>query len=131
MASPRVFVTRKISAPALDLLAQTAEVTVWPEPSPPPREALLFAVRDADGLLSMLTETVDVELLASAPRLKAVSNMAVGYDNIDVAACTARQVVVGNTPGVLTETTADFAFALLLAGARRLVEADAYVRSGQ
>ncbi|MER3485756.1 MAG: D-glycerate dehydrogenase, partial [Chloroflexota bacterium] len=84
-----------------------------------------------EGLLTLLTDRVDRELLAQAPRLRAVSNMAVGYDNIDVAACTARRIPVGHTPGVLTETTADFAFALLMAAARRIPEAIDYVRAGK
>lgn len=92
---------------------------------------MLERVRDAEGLLCMLTDRIDGELLDAAPRLRAVSNYAVGYDNVDVAACTARGIPVGNTPGVLTETTADFAFALLLAAARRVVEADAFVRAGR
>ncbi len=92
---------------------------------------LLAEAREAEGLLTLLTDRVDRELLARAPRLRAVSNMAVGYDNIDVAACTERRIAVGNTPGVLTETTADFAFALLMAAARRVVEADAFVRAGK
>ena len=110
---------------------EIAEVEVWPEPLPPSRDVLKAKAADADGLLCLLTDRIDAELLAGAPRLKVVSQMAVGYDNIDVQACTARGVVVGNTPGVLTETTADLAFALLLATARNLVEAERYTRSGE
>ena len=110
---------------------EIAEVEVWPEPLPPSRDVLKAKAADADGLLCLLTDRIDEELLAGAPRLKVVSQMAVGYDNIDVQACTARGVVVGNTPGVLTETTADLAFALLLATARNLVEAERYTRSGE
>jgi glyoxylate reductase len=87
--------------------------------------------REAHGLITLLTDRVDAGLLAGAPHLRAVSNVAVGYDNIDVAACTARRIAVGNTPGVLTETSADFTFALLLGLARRVAEADAYVRAGR
>lgn len=126
----KVHVTRHIQQEVLDRLARSCELTVGPD-EPPSRAALLDAVRDCDGVLTLLTERVDAELLAAAPRLRVVSNMAVGVDNIDVAACTARGIPVGHTPGVLTEATADQAFALLLAAARRVVEGDAYVRSGQ
>jgi glyoxylate reductase len=88
-------------------------------------------VRDVDGLITLLTDKVDAPLLDAAPSLRAVSNVAVGYDNIDVRACSARRIPVGNTPGVLTETTADFAFAMLMGLARRVAEADAYVRAGR
>lgn len=131
MSRPYVFVTRALPGSALDRLRQVAEVQVWPESLPPPREVLLEQARRAHGLLTLLTDRVDAELLNAAPALRAVSNYAVGFDNIDVARCTERGVAVGNTPGVLTETTADLAFALLLAAARRLIEADAFVRSGQ
>jgi glyoxylate reductase len=105
---------------------------VWTDELPPPRETLLRRVRGVDGLLSLLTDRVDDELLdAAGPQLKVVSNFAVGFDNIDVAACTRRGIPVGNTPGVLTETTADLAFALLMAAARRLPESYDYVRAGR
>ncbi len=128
---PKVYVTRKVPEEAIDLLRQECEVEVWEGELPVPRDVLLEKVRDIDGLYCLLTERVDQELLDAAPRLRVVSNMAVGYDNIDVAACTARGIPVGNTPGVLTETTADLAFALLLAAARRLVEGVDYVRAGK
>lgn len=131
MPGPRVFVTRKLPGTALERLAAQTEMRLWEDDLPPPRDVLLAEARDADGLLTLLTDRVDPELLAVAPRLRAVSNMAVGFDNIDVPACTARQIAVGNTPGVLTDTTADFAFALLMAAARRVVEADAFVRAGR
>jgi glyoxylate reductase len=104
---------------------------LWEGELPPPRETLLAEAREAEGLLTLLTDRVDEELLGVAPRLRAVSNMAVGFDNIDVPACTARGILVGNTPGVLTDTTADFAFALLMAAARRVVEGDAFTRAGK
>lgn len=126
----RVFVTRQIADAALDMLRAEHEVTVWAEDRPIPRDALLRAVADADGLLCMLTERIDDALLDAAPSLVAVSQMAVGYDNIDVAACTARGIPVGHTPGVLTESSADLAFALLMAAARRLPESERYVRGG-
>lgn len=123
-----VHVTRRIQQSVLDRLAARCSLTVGPD-DPPSRAELLEAVRGCEGVLTLLTERVDEELLATCPRLRVVSNMAVGVDNIDVPACTARGVVVGHTPGVLTEATADQAFALLLAAARRVVEGDAYVRS--
>jgi glyoxylate reductase len=128
---PRVFVTRQLPGEALGRLSKHAELTVWEDELPPPREALLERARGADGLITLLTDRVDAPLLEAVPSLRAVSNVAVGYDNIDVAACTARRIAVGNTPGVLTETAADFAFALLMGLARRVAEADAYVRAGK
>jgi lactate dehydrogenase-like 2-hydroxyacid dehydrogenase len=129
LTRPRVLVTRVIPRLGLDIVRDVAETEVWPEELPPPRDVLLDRVRGVDGLLSLLTDRVDDELLETAgPQLRVVSNFAVGYDNIDVAACTRRGVAVGNTPGVLTETTADLAFALLMAVARRLPEALDHVR---
>jgi lactate dehydrogenase-like 2-hydroxyacid dehydrogenase len=129
---PRVFVSRAIPRAGLDIVEAEADTDVWEEELPPPREALLDRVRGVDGLLCLLTDRVDDELLdAAGPQLRVVSNFAVGYDNIDVAACQRRRVAVGNTPGVLTETTADLAFALLLAVARRLPEARDHVLAGR
>jgi glyoxylate reductase len=128
---PKIYVTRRIAERALDALRQQAEVTVWAEDRPVPRDELLKNITDTDALLSMLTERIDAELLDSAPRLKVVSNMAVGYDNVDVNAATQRRIPVGNTPDVLTETTADLTFALLLSAARRLPEGERYVHAGQ
>ena len=127
----KVYVTRVIPEEGLKLVEAAASVEVWPEEGPPPREVLLEKVRDVDGLLCLLTDRIDAELLDRAPRLRVVSNLAVGYDNIDVPACTARGIRVGNTPGVLTETTADLAFALLMATARRIVEAERFLRDGK
>jgi len=127
----KVFVTRVLPDAGMEKIRAFAETDVWPEDGPPPREVLLERVRDVDGLLCLLTDRIDAELLDHAPRLKVISQMAVGYDNIDVAACSARGIKVGNTPGVLTETTADLAFALLMATARRIPEGDRAVRSGQ
>ncbi len=125
---PRVLVTRRIPEVGLELLRAVAYVDVWDRPVPPPRDELLRRVAGVAGLLSLLTDRVDDELLdAAGPGLRVVSNLAVGYDNIDVAACARRGVAVGNTPGVLTEATADLAFALLLATARRLPESAALV----
>jgi glyoxylate reductase len=126
----RAYVTRRLPEEALEIVRRVADIDVWPEELPPPREILQSKIADADGLLCLLTDRIDAELLEHAPKLRVVSQMAVGYDNIDVSACIARGISVGNTPGVLTETTADLAFALLLATARRLVEAERYTRSG-
>ena len=128
---PKVFVSRIIPDEGLRLVTDACDAAVWQDELPPPRDALLQAIEGCAGVLSLLTDRVDDEFLDRAgPQLKVVSNFAVGFDNIDVPACTARGVAVGNTPGVLTETTADLAWALLMAAARRLVEADRYVRDG-
>ncbi|MGH2923233.1 MAG: 2-hydroxyacid dehydrogenase, partial [Solirubrobacterales bacterium] len=104
---------------------------VWPEPLPPPREELLARAPEIEGLLSLLTDPVDADLIAAAPRLRAISNYAVGVDNVDLEAAARRGIPVGNTPDVLTETTADLALALMLGISRRLVEGDAHVRRGE
>ena len=130
MALPHVFVTRRIPEQGLRLLQAFCVVDLWPEELPPSAEVLRSHAQSCDGLLSLLTDRIDGDLLDACPDLRVVSNMAVGWDNIDVAAATARGVLVGNTPGVLTETTADLAFALLMAAARRLPEGQAYIREG-
>ena len=131
MTKPRVLVTRIIPDEGLDPVREACDVDLWEEELPPSRDELLRRVDGIDGLLSLLTDTVDDELLdAAGAQLKVVSNFAVGFDNIDVAACTRRRIPAGNTPGVLTETTADLAFALLMAAARRVPEAVDYVRAG-
>lgn len=127
----RVFVTRRIPDEPLQRLRAAADVTVWPGDLPPPRDALVQHVADCDGLLCMLTDAVDGTLLDAAPRLKVVSQMAVGYENIDVAAATARGIPVGNTPGVLAETTADVAWMLILAAARRALDGVRYIARGE
>ena len=127
----KVFISRRIPENGLEAVAAETDSVVWPDDLPPPRDDLLRAVAGCDGVLTLLTDRVDDEFLdAAGPQLKVVSNYAVGFDNVDVPACTARGVAVGNTPGVLTETTADLAFALLMAAARRLPEGDRYVRAG-
>jgi len=131
MAKPSVYVTRQVPQAGIDMLRDVCEVAVWEGELPVPREILMEKVSDTDGLYCLLTERIDAELLDAAPRLRVVSNMAVGYNNIDVEACTARGIPVGNTPGVLTGTTADCAFALLMAAARRIVEGADYVRAGK
>ena len=132
MSKPKVFVSRVIPEEGLARVRDATDATIWEGELPPPRDELLAAVEGCDGILTLLTDRVDDELLDRAgPQLKVVSNFAVGFDNVDVAACTKRRLPVGNTPGVLTETTADLAWALLMAAARRLVEGDRYVRDGK
>lgn len=131
MAKPRVFVTRIIAQEALDMIARECDMEVWPGELPPSHDVILEKTRDVDGLLALLTDKIDAPIMVAAPRLKVIINFAVGYDNIDVKAATEHGIVVGNTPGVLTETTADIAFALLMAAARNLLPADHYARTGQ
>lgn len=129
---PRVFVARVIPEDGLRPVLEACDARVWEHDLPPPRDELLRAIEGCDGVLTLLTDRVDDEFLDRAgPQLKVVSNYAVGFDNVDVGACTRRGVAVGNTPGVLTDTTADLAFALLMAAARRVPEGDRYVRSSQ
>jgi glyoxylate reductase len=126
-----VFVTRSLYPEALEILKSNANVRIWKEDRAIPRDVLLEEIADAEGVLTLLTERVDQEFLDHAPKARVIANMAVGFDNIDVPACTKRNVVATNTPGVLTETTADFAFALLMAAARFVVPGVQYVRDGQ
>lgn len=127
---PKVFVTRPLPAQAIEMLGARYQVEVHPQDSPMPREQLIEACRDVDGLLVAGTRVTE-EVLSAAPKLRAISAASVGYDNIDVAACTARRIPVTNAPGVLEETTADLTFALLLAVARRVPEGDRYIREGR
>jgi glyoxylate reductase len=129
---PRVFVSRIIPDEGLDLIREACDMDLWEDDLPPPREELLRRVAGVDGALTLLTDKVDDGFLdAAGPQLKVVSNYAVGFDNIDVAACARRGIPVGNTPGVLTDTTADLAWTLLMAAARRVAEGDRYVRDGR
>ena len=131
-ARPRVFVARIIPDEGLGAVRAGCDADIWPDELPPPRDELLRRIAGCDGVLTLLTDRVDDAFLeAAGPRLRVVSNYAVGFDNIDVAACARRGIPVGNTPGVLTETTADLAWALLMAAARRLPEGDRYVRDGR
>lgn len=126
-----VLVTRRLPFPALDRLAAVHDIDVWPERLPAPPEELRRRAAAAEGILSLLSDRIDEPLMAAAPKLRAISNYAVGYDNIDLAAAAARGIPVGNTPDVLTDATADLAFALLLAVARKLPQAQQDVRDGQ
>ena len=127
----RVYVTRELPSAALDLLAEAVTIRIWPGELPPPPEVLLAEAADVDAFLTLLTDRIDAAIMSAAPRLRVISNMAVGYDNIDVEEASRRGILVTNTPGILIKTTADFAFALLLAAARRVVEADRYTRQGR
>lgn len=131
MSKPKVFVTRIIPDRGLQTILQNTDATVWQDELPPPRDVLLQRARECDGLVTLLTDRIDAELMDAAPRLKVVANYAVGFDNIDVKAATARGIWATNTPGVLTETTADLAFALLMACARRIVEGRDYAKAGR
>ena len=130
MAKPKVFATHSLFEAARKILQETCEVEYWAKEGRPPREEVLRRVKDKEGLICLLTEKVNEELLSAAAKLRITANVAVGFDNIDVAACTRRNVVATNTPGVLDETTADFAWTLLMAVARRLSEGEALARSG-
>jgi glyoxylate reductase len=132
MGKPKVFVTRIIRDKGLDLVKEACQAEVWPEELPPSREVLMERVRGMDGLLCLLTDRIDGEMMdAAGPGLKVISNHAVGFDNIDVAAATERGIPVGNTPGILTDATADMAFALMMAAGRRVVEAEKFLRAGK
>lgn len=129
---PRVFVTRLLPGGAMQVLNENFDVQCNPHDRVLSRQELLAGVKDKDGILPLLTDRIDAELLeAAGPQLKIVANYAVGYNNIDVPACTSRKIPATNTPGVLTDTTADLAMTLLLAVARKIVPADAYARAGK
>ncbi|MBE0672822.1 MAG: D-glycerate dehydrogenase [Anaerolineales bacterium] len=132
MTHPKIFISRLIPARGLDLIKEHFLPEAWTHEMPPTREELLEKVRGVDGLLCTLTEKVDAELMdAAGSQLKIISSMSVGVDHIDIAAATARGIPVGNTPGVLTDATADMAFALLLSAARRVMEGEKYIRAGK
>ncbi|QJD86851.1 2-hydroxyacid dehydrogenase [Cohnella herbarum] len=128
---PKVYVTRQLPEEVLAIIHQSCDARAWEDIDlPVPRDVLEREITDVEGLYCLLTDQVDKALLERAPRLKVISNMAVGYNNIDVEEATRRGIMVTNTPGVLTETTADLTFALLMATARRLPEASEYLRKG-
>lgn len=131
MSRPKVYVTMRIPQAGLDMLAEHFDVEVNPEDRLLTQKELIEAVKDADALVSLLSDTISSEVMDAAPRLKAIHNYAVGFNNIDIAAATQRGICVTNTPGVLTDATADLAFALILATARRVVEADKFMRAGK
>ena len=130
MSKPSVLITRQIPSPGLEMLKEHCELVMWKDDAVIPREWLFEHIRGVAGLLCLLTDHIDKTVLDAATSLKVVSTMAVGFDNINVAECTKRGIPVGHTPGILTETTADFAFALLMAAARRIVEGANYVKQG-
>src|SRR6266571_3827314 len=130
MSRPKVLATRPLFEAAREILNKSFDVEYWTQPERISREELLRRTRDKEALVCLLTERVDEELLVAAPKLKIAANVAVGFDNMDVPACTKRRVAATNTPGVLDETTADFAWTLLMAVARRLPEGEALARSG-
>jgi glyoxylate reductase len=131
MPKLKVYVTRELPERGLKIIKEHFDAEVWPEYAPPPKKVIIEKVRNVDGLVSLLSDKIDAEVFDAAPKLKIVSQMAVGFDNIDIQEATKRGIYVTNTPEVLTDTTADFAWALLMAVARRIVEADKYVRTGQ
>ncbi|MBY0147072.1 D-glycerate dehydrogenase [Neobacillus niacini] len=128
----RVYITRKLPYEILDILLSQFDVRMWEEEYiPVPKDVLLKEIEDVDGLFCLLTDTIDEEVLEHAPNLKVINNLAVGYNNIDIQAASMRGIIVTNTPGVLNETTADLTFTLLMAAARRVVEASDFLRSGK
>jgi lactate dehydrogenase-like 2-hydroxyacid dehydrogenase len=132
MPKPKVFVTRRILESGMQPVEAFCRADVWPGELPPPRRDLLERVRGIDGLLCLLTDRIDEEVIeAAGPSLKVISSFSVGVDNVDVAAAARRGIPVGNTPGVLTDATADMAFALLLAAGRRILEGAQGVRAGR
>ncbi|MGB9435658.1 MAG: D-glycerate dehydrogenase [Candidatus Acidiferrum sp.] len=130
MPKPKVYSTHPLFEDARKILDANCDIQYWSEAERPPREEVLRRARDREGLVCLLTEKINEEFLRAAPKLRVVANVAVGFDNIDVDACTKRGVVATNTPGVLDETTADFAWTLLMAVARRLSEGELLARSG-
>jgi len=128
---PKVYITRELPERGLNIIRKYFDVEVWPDYAPPPKNVIIDKVKDVDALGSLLSDKIDIEVFNAAPKLKIVSQLAVGFDNIDITEATKRGIYVTNTPEVLTDTTADFAWSLLMAVARRIVEADKYVRTGQ
>lgn len=130
MSKPKIYVTRALPERGLNIIKKTFDAEIWPEYAPPPKKTIIEKARDVEALASLLSDKIDSEVFDAAPNLRIVSQLAVGFDNIDIPEATKRGIYVTNTPEVLTDTTADFAWALLMAVARRVVEADRYVRMG-
>jgi len=128
---PKVFVTREMPERGLHIIEERFDAEVWREYAPPPKKTIIEKAAKVEALATLLSDKIDAEVFDAAPKLKIVAQMAVGFDNIGLTEATKRGIYVTNTPGVLTETTADFAWTLLMAVARRVVEADQYVRSGK
>jgi len=131
MPKPKVYITRELPERGLNVIKKYFDAEVWPDYAPPPKKVIIEKVKNVDALVPLLSDKIDAEVFNAAPKLKIVSQLAVGFDNIDLAEATKRGIYVTNTPEVLTDTTADFAWALLMAVARRVAEADRYVRGGQ
>jgi glyoxylate reductase len=131
MAKPKIYVTRELPERGLKIIKEHFETEVWPEYAPPPKKVIIEKAKNVDALATLLSDKIDAEVFDAAPKLKIVSQLAVGFDNIDIPEATKRGIYVTNTPEVLTDTTADFAWTLLMAVARRVAEADKYVRTGQ
>ena len=128
---PKVYITRRIPESGIKLLQESCDVEIWDSDDVVPRDVFLKAISDKDAVLCLLTDKVDAETMDVAKSVKIFANMAVGFDNIDVDECTKRGVMASNTPGVLTDTTADFAFTLLMAAARRIREGHEFVQAGK
>lgn len=131
MPKPKIYVTRELPERGLKIISQYFDAEVWKEYAPPPKQVIIEKAKNVEALATLLSDKIDAEVFNASPNLKIVSQLAVGFDNVDVPEATRRGIYVTNTPEVLTDTTADFAWALLLAVARRVVEADKYVRTGQ
>jgi len=129
-SKPKVFLTRELPAPAIQKLKEFTDLEMNPHDRTLSKAEIIKGIQGKDALLCLLTNQIDAEIMDANPKLKVLSNFAVGFNNIDIAAATDRKLMVMNTPGVLTDTSADMAFALMLAVARRVVEADQFVRSG-
>jgi glyoxylate reductase len=131
MPKLKIYVTRQLPERGLKKIKQYFDTEVWPDYSPPPKKMIIDKAKNVDALVTLLSDKIDAEVFNAAPKLKIVSQLAVGFDNIDLQEATKRGIYVTNTPEVLTDTTADFSWALLMAVARRVVEADKYVRTGK
>ncbi|MEM2494553.1 MAG: NAD(P)-dependent oxidoreductase, partial [Nitrososphaerota archaeon] len=128
---PKIFISRKIPDRGLNKIKEYFDIDLWPKYAPPTKKQIIRRIKNVDGMVSLLSDKIDAEVMDAAPYLSIIAQLAVGYDNIDINEATKRGIYVTNTPEVLTETTADFAWALMMAVARRVVEADNYVRKGK